>query len=178
MRILTLLRHAKSDWGDRGQRDFDRPISPRGHRAGEAMGAYCKREALAFDAVIASPAIRVRETIASIEEGLGRSLEAAWEQKVYMASAAILMDVVQAVADDVERLLVIGHNPGLEDFALMLAAEDDPVRATVYEKYPTATLLELHTPAARWGDLREGASRILRFVRPRDLDPALGPDDN
>lgn len=177
MRTLTLLRHAKSDWSDRGQRDFDRSINPRGRRAALTMGTYLRREALGFDQVIASPAVRVRETLAAIEEGLGRSLGAAFEQKIYMASAAILLDVIAAVPLDTRSLLIIGHNPGLEDLALLLAAAEDPLRPDIFEKYPTATLAALELPASGWDSITEGSARIARFVRPRDLDPALGPED-
>lgn len=177
MRSLTLLRHAKSDWSDRGQRDFDRVLNPRGKRAAHTIGEYLQREQLAFDYVIASPAARVRETIACVEDGLGRPLDPQWERKVYMASAAILMELAQAAPDAAQRVLIVGHNPGLEDLALMLAAEGSPYRDVILDKYPTATLAELCFDGARWADLADGGSRIARFVRPRDLDPSLGPDD-
>lgn len=176
MRSLTLLRHAKSDWGDRGQRDFDRPLNPRGRRAAETIGAFLKREGLAFDHVLASPAVRVRETIACVEAGLGRPLAALFEQKVYMASAAILLELVQSAPAKATRLLLIGHNPGLEDLALMLAAADDAHRADIFEKYPTAAVCEMTIPGD-WATLVEASAAITRFTRPRDLDPSLGPDD-
>jgi len=173
---LTLLRHAKSDWGDRGTRDFDRTLNERGRRAARVIGGYLARERLAFDHVVASPAERVRQTIAGIEEVLGRALSPQWEQRIYMASAAMLFDLAAALPVRAERVLLVGHNPGLEDLALVLATAADPQRATVTEKYPTATLCELALPAG-WAALAGGSCTITRFIRPRDLDPELGPDD-
>jgi phosphohistidine phosphatase len=173
---LTLLRHAKSDWGDRGTRDFDRTLNDRGRRAARVIGGYLARERLGFDHVVASPAERVRQTIAGVEEGLGRALAPRWEQRIYVASAAMLFDLAAALPAGAEHVLLVGHNPGLEDLALMLAAPDDPQRTAVAEKYPTATLCELALPGG-WAALAGGSCAIARFVRPRDLDPELGPDD-
>lgn len=176
VRTLSLLRHAKSSWDDSVQRDFDRPLNARGRRAAVRIGQYLRDEGLAFDAVIASPAVRVVETLEGVAEGLGRSLGATPDRRIYMASAVSLLDLVQA-ATDVPHLLLVGHNPGLEDLALLLTPEDDsPLRAAIAEKYPTAALASLVFPVETLAAVREREGRIIRFVRPRDLDPNLGPD--
>lgn len=176
LRTLSLLRHAKSSWDDPVQRDFDRPLNARGRRAAVRMGQYLRHEGIGFDGVLASPAVRVVETIEGIEEGLGHSLGAVFDRRIYMASAVGLLDLVQATAD-VPHLLLVGHNPGLEDLALLLTPEDDtPLRLAIAEKYPTAALATLTFACASLAGLREGEGRLIRFVRPRDLDPSLGPD--
>lgn len=140
------------------------------------MGQYLRDEGLLFDAVVASPAVRVIETIGGVEEGLGRTLGATFDRRIYMASAASLLDLVQAAAD-VSHLLLVGHNPGLEDLALLLTPEDAcPLRAAIAEKFPTAAFATLRFAADALADIREGEGRLTRFVRPRDLDPSLGPD--
>jgi phosphohistidine phosphatase len=178
MKKLSLLRHAKSSWDDPVERDFDRPLNGRGRRAAQRMGAHFRDEGLAFDQVIASPALRIRQTVEGLESGLGARLQPHWDQRIYMASAAILFDLVQETADEVGHLLLIGHNPGLEDLCLLATEGDEgALRAEAALKYPTATLATLHFPLDRWAAVGEGSATLAAFVRPRDLDPSLGPDD-
>jgi phosphohistidine phosphatase len=178
MKSLHLLRHAKSSWDDPVDRDFDRPLNARGRRAAQRMGRWLADEGLAFDLVLASPAVRILETLAGVEKSLGRPLAARHDRRIYMASAATLFDLVREVDDSADSLLLVGHNPGLEDL-LLLATEGDtgPLRREAELKYPTATFATLALPIARWADLAEGGATLTRFVRPRDLDPSLGPDD-
>lgn len=176
MKTLTLLRHAKSDWTDATPRDFDRPLNARGRRAARTMGAYMAAERIAFDTVLASPAVRVRATLEEVAEGYGAPLPVTFDQTLYLAAAQTLLDLVRATAADIDRLMLVGHNPGLEDLALRLAddAADNPMRREVEIKYPTATLAEIALEGATWEQAASGTLR--RFVRPRDLDPSLGPD--
>lgn len=177
MKTLTLLRHAKSGWDDAVQRDFDRPLNAKGRRAATAVGTEMRRLGLRFDRVVASPAVRVCETLDAVAEGYGSRLAAEWERRIYMASAATLADLVREQPDGADRLLLVGHNPGLEDLVLLLVPEAaDGLRHEVEEKYPTASLAELTLPCDHWTDLADGAATLARFVRPRDLDPSLGPD--
>lgn len=176
MKTLTLLRHAKSDWSDAVPRDFDRPLNDRGRRAARAMGAHMAAEGLGFDRVLASPAVRVQHTLDEVERGYGNPLPRDYDERVYLASASTLFDVVRETGDDVARLLLVGHNPGIEELALDIATEDGPnaMRREVEIKYPTATLAEIALEIDNWTAAAKG--RLLRFVRPRDLDPGLGPD--
>ncbi len=176
MPILTLLRHAKSSWDDPVERDFDRPLNGRGWRAAERMGRYIGEEGLLFDMVLASPALRVKQTIEGVEQGLGRRLHTRFDRRIYMASGVLLLDLLQNEAEG-GRLLLVGHNPGLEDLLMLLVPEDGaPLRREAERKYPTATLAEIGLAPVAWGEVREGSGTLSRFVRPRDLDPSLGPD--
>lgn len=175
MKTLTLLRHAKSDWTDAVQRDFDRPLNPRGQRAARTMGTYMAAQGLVFDHVLASPARRVRDTLDEVAKGYGKPLAPSFDDSIYLASSATLLDLLRETAVSVERLLLVGHNPGLEDLALELADDpDSPLRHEVEIKYPTATLAEIALDVESWSEAAKG--KLLRFVRPRDLDPELGPD--
>ena len=177
MKTLTLLRHAKSGWDDPVARDFDRPLNARGRRAAMTMGRHLRELGLTFDAVIASPAVRVTETIAEVERGLARALSPTWDRRLYLASAATLLDMVHEGDAGAESLLLIGHNPGLEELAMLLVPDDaGGLRDAVEEKYPTATLAEITLDADDWSAVAAGRGRLTRFVRPRDVDPALGPD--
>ena len=177
MKTLTLLRHAKSGWDDAVPRDLDRPLNPKGRRAAQAMEREIKAMGLDFDRVLASPAVRVRETMEELERGLGRSLAPEWDRRLYLASAATLLDVVHEQDDATETLLLVGHNPGLEELVLALVP-DAPggLRDAVEEKYPTATLAEMTFAVDGWRAVAHGGATLTRFVRPRDIDATLGPD--
>lgn len=177
MKILTLLRHAKSTWDDPVARDFDRPLNRRGRKAARAVGAEMRRLGLEFDTVIASPAMRVRETLDEVGAGLGRPLSPEFDDRVYLAAPEALLAIVRGTRDAFDRLLLVGHNPGLESLAMTLDAGTG-LRDQVAVKYPTGTLAEIELPAASWREVAAGTGRIARFIRPRDLDPDLGPDED
>ena len=177
MKILTLLRHAKSSWDDPASRDFDRPLNKRGRKAARVVGRAMRDEGLAFDAIIASPAVRVIETLRDVGDGYGHTLEPERDQALYLASPAVLLDRIHHVDDGVDRLLVVGHNPGLEQLALLLTgASQDELRAEVELKYPTATFAEIRFDVDHWSEVEAAGGTLTRFVRPRDLDPELGPE--
>lgn len=179
MKTLTLLRHAKSTWDDPVARDFDRPLNRRGRRAAQTVGREMRAQGLAFDQVVASPAVRVKETLEGIAEGYGRSLQPTFDERVYLASAATLIEIVHEAPHESGALLIVGHNPGLEGLALLLTEEgSDGFRAEIAIKYPTATLVEISFAAGSWAEIAEGTGTITRFIRPRDLDPELGPDED
>ena len=173
MKTLTLLRHAKSSWGDPGARDFDRPLNARGVAAAAAIGREMRRLGLAFDAIVTSPAARAVETLAKAEPGYGGSLAAREDERVYLAAPATLLAIVHATDDRVGRLLLVGHNPGFELLAgSLIAGGDAALRDDLEEKYPTGALAEIAFAVDHWGDVAEGAGRLVRFIRPRDLEKA------
>ncbi len=176
MKRLTLLRHAKSGYGDRDQRDFDRVLNARGERAAIAIGRHLRARGDRFDRVVASDAARVAQTVALVERGYGQPLGTVWERRIYLASATQLLELIQAQADDAATLMLAGHNPGLEDLVLTLVPDDpaDTLRAAVYDKLPTGSLATLEFEIDHWRDAR--TARLAAFTRPRDIDPELGPD--
>lgn len=178
MKVLTLLRHAKSGWDDPVARDFDRPLNKRGRRAAATVGRALRAHGMEFDAVIASPALRVVETLQDVGEGYGRTFDQQEEQGLYLASPATLLERIQQVDDGVQRLLVVGHNPGLEQLAAMLTRDDESGKlGELQDKYPTATVAEIRFDVESWADVDAGRGTLTRFIRPRDLDPELGPED-
>jgi phosphohistidine phosphatase len=175
MKTLTLLRHAKSGWDDPIARDFDRPLNPRGRRAAQTVAKEMRRLGLRFDLVLASPARRVMETIEEVERVFG-SLSPRYERDIYLAVPETLLDLVRHADGTGDRLLLIGHSPGLESLALALSGPG-ALRDALEVKYPTATLAEITLPAGEWREVRAGSGSLSRFIRPRDLDPELGPED-
>ena len=178
MKTLTIFRHAKSGWDSPVSRDFDRPINERGVRGSRLMGEKARALGLEFDHIVSSPAVRCTETLDGFWEGYGRILHPNWDRRIYLASGATLLDVVHDLPDGDARVLMCGHNPGVEDLAMMLVpdAKSDDLREALEEKFPTATLAEIALDVARWADVKELGGKLTRFVRPRDLDPELGPE--
>ena len=177
MKTLTLLRHAKSGWDDRHTRDFDRPLNTKGARAAQVIGRHMRSLGLDFDHVVASPAVRVIDTVAHLGAGYGRGFDPTWDQRLYLASPATLLDVIHGLPDDADRVLLIGHNPGLAELVLLLVpeAEGGGLRAEAAIKFPTATIAEIDI-GERWNAVEPAHGRLTRFIRPRDLDSTLGPD--
>lgn len=178
MKTLGLYRHAKSDWQDARARDFDRPLNARGRKGAAAMARHMVDYGLDWERVIASPAVRVAQTIEIGCEAVGVTAEVHWDRRIYLASSAILLDLLHELDGDPASVLMVGHNPGLEDLIFDLVPDDgsSPLRDVVEEKFPTAALAVLQINVDRWSDVREGGARLVHLMRPRDLDPELGPE--
>ncbi len=180
MKRLVTFRHAKSGWDQPALRDFDRKLNDKGKRAAATMGRHLRSIDLGFDKVIASPAVRVVETLDAMFDGYGRRPAVSWDRRIYLASAATLVEVVQEAPDEAGTIMLAGHNPGVEELVLRLTTdageEEIRARGEIGEKYPTASVAELIFEVDHWADVDEGGGHLVRFVRPRDLDPALGPD--
>lgn len=178
MKTLGLFRHAKSDWSDARARDFDRPLNLRGERGALAMGQHIRAGGWRFDRMIASPAVRVAATIEQASRAWGRSFPVEWDRRIYLASSATLMDLLREVDGDPDSLLMVGHNPGLEDLIFDLVPDDgsNPLRDIVEQKFPTAAFAVLELDIDKWNEIRERSARLVSLKRPRDLDPALGPE--
>ena len=178
MKTLALFRHAKSDWSDARARDFDRPLNARGQRGARAMGEYIKASGRQFDRMIASPAVRAAETVEEASKAWGCSFKVEWDRRIYLASSATLIDLLKDISGDPQSVLMVGHNPGLEDLIFDLVPDDgtSPLRDEVEIKFPTAAFAVLELPITRWSDITEGSARLVELKRPRDLDPALGPE--
>lgn len=185
MKTLGLFRHAKSDWGDARARDFDRPLNPRGRKGAVLMGQHIRAYGQKWNRIIASPAVRAAETTELAAQGAGQGkgpgcggFVVNWDRRIYLASSAVLIDLLREQDEGIDAILMIGHNPGLEDLIFDLVPDDgtSPLRDSVEEKFPTAAFAVLQLDVARWADVREGCARLVHLTRPRDLDPDLGPN--
>ncbi|WP_428030561.1 SixA phosphatase family protein [Ancylobacter sp.] len=162
---LILLRHAKSAWPD-GVADIDRPLAGRGERAAAAIGTYMAQEALLPVRALVSPARRTIETWEIVTRAWPPHPLPAYERGIYEAPAAGLTRLVQA-QDHASPLMLVGHNPGMEDFTTLLLKRAP--RAKVLPKFPTGALAVIDVPVARWEDLAPGIGTLERFVTPRAL---------
>ena len=155
MRSLSLLRHAKTERDSASGGDFDRALTDRGRQDAEAMGRELGE--LGYDLVLASPAKRAVETA----EALG-GVEPRYDERIYNASTGELLGIVQDAAPGIGRLLLVGHNPGFEDLASLLAGE--PIGM------PPGALVEIALPIDDWRDAGNARGRLVRFVNPKKWD--------
>jgi phosphohistidine phosphatase len=172
---LLLLRHAKSDWSEPGQSDRDRPLAARGRRTALEIGAYMTRHRLIPDHVLCSTARRTRQTFDLLAEQFPAPPSVTFADGLYEASSSDILQAIQASGADIHTLLVIGHNPGLQEAATMLiAAGDVEARERLKEKLPTAGLAVIDFPLDDWGKAHRKSGRLERFVTPRTLETATG----
>jgi len=176
MHQLLLLRHAKSSWDDASLPDRDRPLNKRGRRAAAAMREAMRDLGLAPDLVLVSPARRTQETLARLEPWDDTPLIEPMEA-LYLASARDMLAVLHGVNETVRSVLLIGHNPGMHELAVMLATPaggdsggGDPGATVgrVAGGFPTGALAEFAI-AGPWQLLDAGGGRLTRFLSPRDL---------
>ncbi len=176
MLTLMLLRHAKSSWSDAGTADLDRPLSPRGKRAAQAMGRFIASENCDPDVVLCSPAKRARETWKYVAAELKSAPKLVVEDTIYdFGNGSRVLDAVRKRGGAARRVMVVGHNPSTERLAVRLAVSgDEKLRARMAKKYPTAALAIMVFDAADWSVLADTGGRLDRFVRPKDImsDPA------
>jgi phosphohistidine phosphatase len=166
---LWLLRHAKSSWGDPDLADQDRPLAPRGERDAAAMRAHLDREAIRPALVLCSSGLRARQTLAGVLAGLGTELEVRIEPGLYAFDAAALLDRLHAIpGGDVSSVMLVGHNPAIQDLTLLLAGRGSAL-GDVEGKFPTCALAEIELPPMAWHDVGRGIGTLTRFVTPRSF---------
>jgi phosphohistidine phosphatase len=169
---LLLLRHAKSSWDDARLGDHASPLSARGRRAAAAMHRAMEELGLVPDVVLVSSARRTLQTLEALEPWEESPLVETMDS-LYLASAPQMLQVLHEVAETARSVLLVGHNPGLHDLAIMLiggrkSAMANPATQRMTESYPTGALAEFAITGA-WRTLDAGGGRLLRFLCPRDL---------
>jgi phosphohistidine phosphatase len=166
---IYLLRHAKSSWGDPSQADVRRPLAPRGRKALKALARHMRAMDVAPDLVLCSPAVRAVQTWEGVASGLPPGTPVEFDEAVYHSGADDLLARLRRLPPEIDSVLVVGHNPALEDLALGLVAAGDPdLRTQLETKFPTGALASLEL-AATWHDLRWGTATLVAYVVPRDL---------
>ena len=163
MKTLLVLRHAKSLWDNPALDDHERPLNERGRRDGPKMGAVVRESGLTPDRIVCSDALRARLTAEAVARSAGFDGEIQLEPRLYAASVdgilAVLCTVQEAHSGTV---MIVGHNPGLEQLIAHLTGEA--------EDLPTAALAQIALPIARWRDLKQSTrGGLLGFWRPKEL---------
>jgi len=171
MKQLYLLRHAKSSWEDAAVADFERPLAVRGRRACASLREAIGRHGIAPALILCSAARRTQETLQAVAPAFAHDYVVAIERRLYLASAAKLLERIRRLEDDIPSVMLIGHNPGLQRVALLLAgggAQEGLARLKA--KFPTAALAELAFRGARWRDLAAGKAELVRLLTPREVE--------
>jgi phosphohistidine phosphatase len=168
MHQLHLLRHAKSSWDDDTE-DHARPLNKRGRESARLIGETLPKSLGALDLVLCSSALRTRETAALALAGFAQSPPIRYEDELYLASADRLLERLREIDETVESVMVIGHNPGLHDLAIMLASPGSAGFSTLANgKFPTGVRCRL-VIATDWADIDTTRHRLVDYVTVKSL---------
>jgi|SRR6185312_137205 len=172
MKRLFLLRHAKAQPADGSTEDFDRTLLLSGMQDASAMARYLRKGDFRLDLILCSASARTTQTAELVLQEMEAQVE--YRDNLYLAEAAKLVAAARGAPATVTNLMLVGHNPGMESAATLLARE--PVRRkerarheALEEKFPTCALAILDFDVGRWRDVEKGAGKLVDFVRPRDL---------
>ena len=162
MRTLLVLRHAKSSWKHPKLSDHDRPFNKRGQRDAPRIGRLLRQQRLSPGAVLSSTAKRARQTAEEVARGSTFDGAVQFDPRLYLADAAAILDVVRRADPDARRVLVVAHNPGLEEVIRCLTKAE--------ESLPTGGLAQIRLPIERWKDVRVSTDgRLVNLWRPKEF---------
>lgn len=162
-RLLMLLRHGKA-LRSSGMRDFDRNLAPRGRQDVPAIARCAGKRDIAPDLILCSPAARTRETAELFCETIKTRVDIAYVDTLYLASAEEILDNIAAAPPEIDRLMVVGHNMGMEDLGMMLAGKDFP-----HDSMPKGALAIFEVDGENWSELSSDNCRLVDFFRPKAI---------
>lgn len=169
MKTLYILRHAKSSWTDASLADFERPLNGRGQSAAPFMGEVMARKGLLPDLIISSPAKRAMQTAVLVKESSGSNASIQYDEKIYEASPQALKGVISQAGDDLESIMIVGHNPGIEGLINHLTGNLAPM--------PTAALAAISLDIAAWNKIDANCGNLQFVIRPSEEMKTLGKLD-
>ena len=168
MKTLLLLRHAKSSPSDVAGQDFERPLNDRGKKEAELIAAFIRRQNFHIDLIVCSPAVRAKQTMELVFATNQPSPEVRLDRRIYDASLTQLLEVISGVEDERRCLLIVGHNPGMEELLTLLLGEK--------QHMPTAALAKVALSTKNWNHLVPGKGILEAFVTARGLEQdEIGP---
>ncbi len=168
MRYLYLLRHAKSLWNDPTLGDFERPLSDRGLRDAQKIARHLQHVKPPIEMVLCSSALRTTQTLDALRSVLKSKTDIFIEDLLYTFDASEVLERVKKVPPDIKCVLVIGHNPAIQNLAFQLTSPGS-LRQKIATKYPTAALAAIELRNRTW-DISEPIISKSTFVTPADLD--------
>ncbi len=162
MKTLLLMRHAKSSWKDPQLTDHERPLNKRGKRDAPLMGQLLHERRLVPQQIISSSAVRARQTAESVAESSGYAGDIMYLDRLYLAEADEYIQALREVPDQFDRVMIIGHNPGLETLLQILSGK--------IEALPTAVIAHIELPIHHWAELsHEVDGKIVQIWRPKEV---------
>ena len=173
MRRLILFRHSTAERADPTRSDHERVLTPQGRTDAAMVGDYLANHSFRPDNVIVSPAARTRETWRQIAAALRLAPDARFDERIYNATAQALLNVIAETADGAQTILVLGHNPGLHELAMLLTATGDiDIRERLRENFPTSGIAVIDFALDTWSKLHPRSGRLERFVSPKQIASA------
>lgn len=170
MKTLFLLRHAKSSWADSSLGDFDRPLSGRGRKAVAKMATFMAEKGLRPDLILSSSSARTRETFWRFQEAFGEELEVEFVDDLYHSSSILMLNLVQNAPSQISSLMLLAHNPGIQDAALRFLGYGSPADISRLDfKFPTGALAQFSFHAEVWQDVNFEEGKLERLVFPKDI---------
>lgn len=160
MKTLFILRHAKSSWDNPILADFERPLNERGLKSARLIGEIIRKKALRIDLMLSSPANRAKQTALDVRKSAVLDCEIKYEDRIYEASPQTLQQIVSAVAEKYQSVMIVGHNPGIEGLIRLLTGEILPM--------PTAATAIIDLEIANWHELEENCGVLRELLRARD----------
>jgi phosphohistidine phosphatase len=161
MKRLLLLRHAKSSWNNPSLRDFDRPLNERGIKAAPLMGEFMRKQGLDPDLILVSTAERARQTAGLLIEAGNLKGEVKYEKRLYDASISLLQEIVAETPDKFNELLIIAHNPGLEELLARFTGH--------VQHMATASLALISFDIDSWSETLNRDGQLELFAKPKEL---------
>lgn len=162
MKTLLLLRHAKSSWDEPQLADHERPLNKRGQRDAPRIGRLLRQEQLLPDLIISSTAARAVATAEAVADASGYGEQMIVTHALYQAGPDDFLEVLRALPDNCQSVMLVGHNPGMSELLEELTGESEPM--------PTAALAHVTLPIEQWSALRLNTEgKLRRLWRPRDL---------
>jgi phosphohistidine phosphatase len=163
MKILLLIRHAKSSWKDKDLSDHDRPLNKRGKRDAPRMGLLLQKEELVPDIILSSTAVRALDTAARLAKYCHHKGQITYVDSLYLGGTEAYLDALKILSNDFKIVLVVGHNPDIEELVIILTGQE--------ERIPTAALARIDLTIEDWSTLTsKSKGRLVRIWRPKELD--------
>lgn len=159
MKKIYILRHAKSSWDNPVLADFDRPLNERGSRTADFMGALIHKSDFQPELILSSPATRAKETANIIKKAAGLQSEIKFEENIYEASPQTLLKIISDLNENLQSVMLVGHNPGLEGLIKILTGESHSM--------PTAGLAVIDLDVGRWKETDLDRGKLLDLIRPK-----------
>lgn len=168
MKSVLLLRHAKSDWGDQNLADFDRPLTGRGLKDAPGMGQVLADLDFRPDKILSSPARRARQTAELLAEACDYKQSIEWHKSFYEGGCDDLLSALRRLPASLERVMLVGHNPAMEETATtLLAGAETQEQENLAIRMPTAALVCLDLPITTWAYLEPGKAVLRWFLIPK-----------
>jgi phosphohistidine phosphatase len=162
MKTLLLMRHAKSSWKDTELADHERPLNKRGMKDALFMGDVLKEKELMPQKILGSTAVRVQETVNQLVKDCGYNGEIQFLDELYLAEPEVYLTVLRTLPESLERVMFIGHNPGLEGLLQVLSGR--------IESLPTSSVAYLNLPIQVWGEIDgKVEGELIEMLEPREL---------